>query len=81
MGNRMKEGEDFDNSFAPVPHATVGRTIISISAVENLYLHCCDLAQAFIQADKLPEGVNGRIFISPPSGYDDMADNEVLEVL
>eukprot|EP00961_Rhodomonas_salina_P070682 949144-Rhodomonas_salina.1 len=34
-------------------------------------LHSCDLAQAFVQADKLHEGVNGRIFIRPPQGAEE----------
>eukprot|EP00961_Rhodomonas_salina_P050941 683642-Rhodomonas_salina.1 len=41
----------------------------------DLELHSCDLAQAFIQADKLDEGVNGHIFIRPLQGtteYDDV---------
>eukprot|EP00961_Rhodomonas_salina_P038304 515143-Rhodomonas_salina.1 len=39
-----------------------------MAAAMNLELHSCDLSQAFIQADKLDEGVNGRIFIRPPQG-------------
>ena len=72
----MKEGEDYEDAFTPVPHATAGRVVISMAAAEGLFLHCCDLAQAFIQADRLPEGVNGRVFIRPPAGYDE-DDNAV----
>eukprot|EP00961_Rhodomonas_salina_P269963 3647107-Rhodomonas_salina.1 len=71
MGNRIKKGEDYEDAFAPVPHATSARVIISIAAAEDLELHSCDLAQAFIQADKLDEGVNGSIFISPPKGWEE----------
>eukprot|EP00961_Rhodomonas_salina_P009892 133271-Rhodomonas_salina.2 len=53
MGKRMQEGEDYEDSFTPVPHATSGCIIISIAAAQDLELHSCDLAQAFIQADKL----------------------------
>eukprot|EP00961_Rhodomonas_salina_P242288 3272945-Rhodomonas_salina.1 len=80
MGNCMKEGEDYEDAFAPVPHATSARVIISIAAAEDLKLHSCDLAQAFIQVDKLDEGVNGRIFINPPKGCDEDPDT-VFEVL
>jgi hypothetical protein len=80
MGNRMKEGEDYDDSFAPVPHATVARNIISIAAALDLELHSCDMAQAFIQADKLDEGINGRVFIRAPLGYPE-DPNVVYEVL
>eukprot|EP00961_Rhodomonas_salina_P063228 849677-Rhodomonas_salina.1 len=70
MGNRMKEGEDYEDAFTPVPHATSGRIMISLAAVLDLKLHSCDLrlAQAFIHADKLEEGVNGLVFIRPPQG-------------
>eukprot|EP00961_Rhodomonas_salina_P189163 2552264-Rhodomonas_salina.1 len=73
MGNRMKEGKDYVNSFAPVPQATSGHIVISLAAVMDLELHSCqcDLAQAFIQADKLDEGVNGWVFIRPPQGATD----------
>eukprot|EP00961_Rhodomonas_salina_P092746 1248272-Rhodomonas_salina.3 len=76
----MKEGEDFENSFAQVPHATAGCIIISMAAGMDLELHSCDLKQAFIQADKLDEGINGRIFINPPQGSDEDGDT-VYEVL
>eukprot|EP00961_Rhodomonas_salina_P010377 139191-Rhodomonas_salina.1 len=79
MGNRMKEGEDYHDAFAPVPHATSGRIMISLAAALELELHSCDLAQAFIQADKLDEGVNGRIFISLPKGATEDPDT-VFEV-
>eukprot|EP00961_Rhodomonas_salina_P279327 3773520-Rhodomonas_salina.1 len=45
----------------------------------DLELHSCDLSQAFIQADKLDEGVNGRIFIRPPQGATEDSDS-VIEV-
>eukprot|EP00961_Rhodomonas_salina_P128862 1736194-Rhodomonas_salina.1 len=64
----MKEGIDFEDAFAPVPHTTVGRLLMSMAAADNLHLHSVDLTQAFIQADRIPEGPNGRIFITPPPG-------------
>eukprot|EP00961_Rhodomonas_salina_P240341 3247321-Rhodomonas_salina.1 len=64
----MKEGKDYEDAFAPVQHATSARVIISITAADDLELHSCDLAQAFLQAEKLDEGVNGRVFITPPKG-------------
>eukprot|EP00961_Rhodomonas_salina_P221760 2998487-Rhodomonas_salina.1 len=68
-----------DSAFAPVPHATSGRIIISLAAANDLELHSCDLSQAFIQADKLDEGVNGLIFICPPQGATE-EDNTVYKV-
>eukprot|EP00961_Rhodomonas_salina_P037015 497742-Rhodomonas_salina.1 len=40
----------------------------------DLELHSCNLAQAFIQADKLEEGVNGWIFVCPPQGATEDGD-------
>jgi hypothetical protein len=37
-----------------------------------------DIEQAFLQADKLPEGVNGRYFIQPPPGSPDANDRDVV---
>eukprot|EP00961_Rhodomonas_salina_P194035 2619604-Rhodomonas_salina.1 len=74
MGNNMKEGEDYVDAFAPVPHATSGRIIISLAAAMDLEIHSCDLAQAFIQADRLDEGVNGLIFVCPPQGATEDGD-------
>eukprot|EP00961_Rhodomonas_salina_P138446 1862213-Rhodomonas_salina.1 len=44
---------------------------MSIAAAADLELHCVDLSQAFIQADKIEKGVNGLFFITPPVGYDE----------
>ena len=55
----MKEGEDYNDSFAPVLHATAGRVVIAMAAVDDMELHSWDMFKAFVQADKLPEGVNG----------------------
>eukprot|EP00961_Rhodomonas_salina_P216853 2929541-Rhodomonas_salina.3 len=49
MGNSMKEGWEYKNAFASVAHTTSACVIISISAAEDLDLHSCDLAQAFIR--------------------------------
>ena len=50
------------------PGSTATRTIISIATAEDLELHSVDFTQTFIQADRLPEGVNGRFFISSLPG-------------
>ena len=41
-------------------------------------MHACDIEQAFLQADKLPEGVNGRYFIQPPPGSPDANNRDVV---
>eukprot|EP00961_Rhodomonas_salina_P107033 1441140-Rhodomonas_salina.2 len=63
--NRMEEGTDYEDSFSPVQHAVASRIIMSIAAAADMELHCLDLSQAFIQADKIEEGVNCSFFITP----------------
>jgi len=41
-------------------------------------MHACDIEQDFLQADKLPEGVNGRYFIQPPPGSPDANNRDVV---
>jgi len=68
QGFKMQQDVDYNDTFSPTPGSTAPRTIISIATVEDLELHSVDFTQAFIQADHLPEGVNGRFFILPPPG-------------
>eukprot|EP00961_Rhodomonas_salina_P194456 2625271-Rhodomonas_salina.3 len=74
MGNQMKQGESYMDAFAPVPHSTAGRVMMSLAAALNLKMHCVDhdLSQAFIQAlwAYLLEAVP-QVFICPPQGWDE----------
>lgn len=45
-------------------------------------LHSVDFKQSFIQADRLPEGVNGRFFVRPLLGSpDEKSKKMIYEVL
>ena len=66
-GFQMEKGVDFDDSFSPTPGLAVGRFMLSLAVANDYELHACDIEQA----DKLPEGVNGRYFIQPPPGSPD----------
>ena len=55
----MQQDVDYNDTFSPTLGSTATRTIISIAAAEDLELHSVDFTQAFIQADRLTEGVNG----------------------
>ena len=59
QGLKMQQDVDFNDTFSPTPGSTATRTIISIATAEDLELDSVDFTQAFIQADRLPEGVNG----------------------
>ena len=74
----MEKGIDFDDSFSPTPGLAVGRFMLSLAVANDYELHACDIEQAFLQADKLPEGVNGRYFIQPPPGSPDADNKDVV---
>jgi hypothetical protein len=65
----MEEGEDFEQSFAPVPSSTAGSMVITLAAANNHHLHAMDITQAFIQENwsDLPEGIR-KVYITPPPG-------------
>jgi hypothetical protein len=77
-GFQMEKGVDFDDSFSPTPCLAVGRFMLSLAVANDYELHACDIEQAFLQADKLPEGVNGRYFIQPPPGSPDANNRDVV---
>ena len=81
QGQNMVEKEDYECAFAPVPHSTCGRLVMSMAVANDWPLHKCDLTKAFVQADRLPEGRNGRVFIRPPPGSSEDDPNVVYEVL
>ena len=54
-GFQMEKGVDFDDSFSPTPGLAVGRFMLSLAVANDYELHACDIEQAFLQADKLPE--------------------------
>ena len=59
QGFQMQQDVDYNDTFSPTLGSTATRTIISIATAEDLELHSVDFTQAFIQAGRLPEGVNG----------------------
>ena len=51
----MEKGVDFDDSVSPTPGLAVGRFMLSLAVANDYELHACDIEQAFLLADKLPE--------------------------
>jgi hypothetical protein len=81
-GFEMEKGVDFVDSFSPTPGLAVARLMMSIAIASGMELHKVDIEQAFLQADKLDEGVNGRYFINPPPGSPEAGNKDVVyEVL
>jgi len=52
--------------------------MLSLAVANDYELHACDIEQAFLQADKIPEGVNGRYFIQSPPGSPDANNRDVV---
>jgi len=77
-GSQMEKGVDFDDSFFPTPGLAVGRFMFLLAVANDYELHACDIEQVFLQADKLPEGVNGRYFIQPPPASPDANNRDVV---
>ena len=76
----MEKYVDYDDNFSPTPGIALAR--VSLASANDLELHSVDIEQAFTQADKLPEGVNGRYFINPPPGSPDAGNKDIVyEVL
>ena len=61
-----------------MPVLAVCRFILSLAVANDYELHACDIEQAFLQADNLPEGVNCRYFIQPPPGSPDTNNRDVV---
>jgi hypothetical protein len=81
-GFEMEKHVDYDDNFSPTPGIALARIMVSLAVANNLELHSVDIEQVFTQADKLPEGVNGRYFINPPSGNPDTGNRDIVyEVL
>jgi len=59
QGFKMQQDIDYNDTFSPTQSSTATQTIISIATAEDLELHSVDFTQAFIQADRLPEVING----------------------
>jgi hypothetical protein len=60
----MEKHVDYDYNFSPTPGIALVRIMILLAAANNLELHSVDIEQAFTEAGKLPEGVNGIHFIN-----------------
>ena len=77
-GFEMEKGVDFIDNFSPTPGLAVARLMMSIAIANGMELHKVDIEQAFLQADKLDEGVNGRCFINPPPGSPEVGNKDVV---
>ncbi len=83
-GFEMEKHVDYDDdttlNFSPTPGIALARIMVSLAAANNLELHSVDIEQAFTQADKLPEGVNGRYFINDLPGSPDAGNKDIVTI-
>jgi hypothetical protein len=78
----MEKGKDYLQNFSPTPDIAITRIITSIPAANDLEFHSIDIEQAFLQVNKLMEGVNDRYFVNPPPGSPDANNKDIVyEVL
>ena len=70
LGNT--ESEDSKSSvdtYASTPPSAAVRMLIALAAQMGYYVNVYDVAQAFIQADDLPQGYD--LYVLPPAGVDE----------
>jgi len=56
--------DDDDDTFSPVPAASVFRTILSLATQLDMFTDHVNVSQAFVQGELVPEdGHNGNVYI------------------
>ena len=73
QGDRMKKGDNYEDSFAPVPRAAANRVFFSVCTAEDMNSEKIDFTQLFIQGSwkYLPKGEQPDIYIRPPRGVEE----------
>ena len=65
-GDQQYPKPDSADTYAATPSATEVRTLIALAVQNNYAIHSCDISQAFVQADALPDDAD--LYIYPPRG-------------
>jgi hypothetical protein len=65
-GFSQKEGEDYDEIYAPTGKATTSRAFLATAAVRNWHVHQMDVNNAFLYGTLKEE-----VYMEQPEGYDD----------
>lgn len=64
LGNRQKQGEDFDQTFAPVAKLTTMRTLLAVAAMQEWKTVQMDVSNAFLHGDLMED-----VYMKMPQGY------------
>jgi len=62
-GFQQTLGLDYDETFAPVAHMTIDRTLIAVVAFSSWTISQMDVKNAFLHGD-----LNEEVYMQPPSG-------------
>ena len=74
-GFMPKEGIDFNEVFAPVSKHTTLRTLLALTAAEDLELHQLDIKTAFLNGE-----LEETIFMNQPEGYQEGTPDTVCHL-
>lgn len=75
LGNNQIEGDDFNETFAPVAKLTTVRFILKVAAVKNWLVHQMDVSNAFLHGD-----LDEEIYMKLPQGYKSADPNKVCRL-
>lgn len=75
LGNNQIEGDDFNETFAPVAKLTTVRFILKVAATKNWLVHQMDVSNAFLHGD-----LDEEIYMKLPQGYKTSDPNKVCRL-
>lgn len=74
-GNQQQEGEDFNETFAPVVKLTTVRVLLKLAATENWNLYQMDVHNAFLHGD-----LDEEVYMRLPPGFSSSQKNVVCKL-
>ena len=75
-GFEMETGVNYEDNLSPTPGLALA--MVSLAIANDMELQKFDIEQAFLQADKLNEGIYGRYFIDPPPGSPEAGNKNIV---